>query len=145
MESTGPPADLVSSFALPIPSLVICELLGVPYEDREDFERVAASCDAALRRLRSAIIAAWYPIKDARTSAAWLARLSSVLDCENVVSEWWLYPRDSRVSLNGSGLLILNPPYQFAARMHLWLAELHANFNRAGTGGMSIRTLAPMG
>lgn len=39
MESTGPPADLVSSVALPIPSLVICELLGVPYEDREDFQQ----------------------------------------------------------------------------------------------------------
>ena len=39
MESTGRPADLVSSFALPIPSLVICELLGVPYEDREDFQQ----------------------------------------------------------------------------------------------------------
>jgi cytochrome P450 len=39
MESTGQPADLVSSFALPIPSLVICELLGVPYEDREDFQQ----------------------------------------------------------------------------------------------------------
>ena len=30
------PVDLVQEFALPIPSLVICELLGVPYEDRED-------------------------------------------------------------------------------------------------------------
>ncbi len=39
MEQAGAPADLVSSFALPIPSLVICELLGVPYEDREDFQR----------------------------------------------------------------------------------------------------------
>ncbi|MFI6451977.1 cytochrome P450 [Streptosporangium amethystogenes] len=39
MESAGSPADLVSSFALPIPSLVICELLGVPYEDRDDFQR----------------------------------------------------------------------------------------------------------
>ncbi|PXX05542.1 cytochrome P450 [Mycolicibacterium moriokaense] len=39
MESSGPPADLVSNFALPIPSLVICELLGVPYEDREDFQQ----------------------------------------------------------------------------------------------------------
>jgi cytochrome P450 len=38
MESAGSPADLVSSFALPIPSLVICELLGVPYEDREGFQ-----------------------------------------------------------------------------------------------------------
>ncbi|MEU6739723.1 cytochrome P450 [Streptosporangium sandarakinum] len=39
MERTGPPADLVTDFALPIPSLVICELLGVPYDDRADFQR----------------------------------------------------------------------------------------------------------
>jgi cytochrome P450 len=42
MESAGPPADLVAQFALPIPSLVICELLGVPYADREDFQRRSA-------------------------------------------------------------------------------------------------------
>ena len=41
MEKSGPPADLVESFALPIPSLVICELLGVPYEDRADLQRRA--------------------------------------------------------------------------------------------------------
>lgn len=38
MERTGPPVDLVPAFALPIPSLVICELLGVPYEDRTAFQ-----------------------------------------------------------------------------------------------------------
>jgi cytochrome P450 len=38
MERHGPPVDLVSEFALPIPSLVICELLGVPYEDRKRFQ-----------------------------------------------------------------------------------------------------------
>jgi cytochrome P450 len=42
MEKAGPPADLVASFALPIPSLVICELLGVPYDDRDDFQRRSA-------------------------------------------------------------------------------------------------------
>jgi cytochrome P450 len=42
MEKAGPPADLVASFALPIPSLVICELLGVPYDDRGDFQRRTA-------------------------------------------------------------------------------------------------------
>jgi cytochrome P450 len=35
---SDPPADLVSGFALPIPSLVICELLGVPYADRDEFQ-----------------------------------------------------------------------------------------------------------
>jgi cytochrome P450 len=33
-----PPVDLVREFALPVPSLVICELLGVPYADRESFQ-----------------------------------------------------------------------------------------------------------
>ncbi|MEV4175784.1 cytochrome P450 [Nonomuraea sp. NPDC049709] len=37
MRRQGPPADLVQAYALPIPSLVICELLGVPYEDRKTF------------------------------------------------------------------------------------------------------------
>ncbi|AGL15943.1 cytochrome P450 [Actinoplanes sp. N902-109] len=35
----GPnPVDLVEAFALPVPSLVICELLGVPYDDHEFFQ-----------------------------------------------------------------------------------------------------------
>jgi cytochrome P450 len=42
MASAGPPADLVTDFALPVPSLVICELLGVPYDDRDDFQRRAS-------------------------------------------------------------------------------------------------------
>jgi cytochrome P450 len=35
----GPkPVDLVQAFALPVPSLVICELLGVPYADHDFFQ-----------------------------------------------------------------------------------------------------------
>lgn len=36
----GPkPADLVDALAVPLPSLMICELLGVPYDDHEMFQR----------------------------------------------------------------------------------------------------------
>ncbi|WP_348728606.1 cytochrome P450 [uncultured Mycolicibacterium sp.] len=42
LAAAGPPADLVEHFALPVPSLVICELLGVPYADRDDFQRRSA-------------------------------------------------------------------------------------------------------
>ena len=38
MIAEGPTADLVSAFALPVPSMVICALLGVPYADHEFFE-----------------------------------------------------------------------------------------------------------
>ncbi len=49
LERTGRPADLVSGFALPVPSLVICELLGVPYTDRAEFqERTRRMLDVSL-------------------------------------------------------------------------------------------------
>lgn len=48
LRAAGSPADLVANFAVPIPSLVICEVLGVPYSDHEFFE------DASRRLMRSA-------------------------------------------------------------------------------------------
>ncbi|WP_020673275.1 cytochrome P450 [Amycolatopsis nigrescens] len=41
LEEEGPGADLVQVFSTPIPTHVICELLGVPYADRADFQRRA--------------------------------------------------------------------------------------------------------
>ncbi len=38
MEAAGPSVDLVTAFAKPIPAIIICELLGVPYEDRGSFQ-----------------------------------------------------------------------------------------------------------
>ncbi|MBM7170275.1 cytochrome P450 [Streptomyces sp. G44] len=39
MERRGPTLDLVKAYAQPIPTLMICELLGVPYADREFFRQ----------------------------------------------------------------------------------------------------------
>jgi len=41
LEEAGPGADLVQVFSTPIPTQVICELMGVPYADRADFQRRA--------------------------------------------------------------------------------------------------------
>lgn len=43
MRAAGEGADLVRDFALPVPSLVICEMLGVPYADRDAFQRNSAA------------------------------------------------------------------------------------------------------
>ncbi|MYW00631.1 cytochrome P450 [Streptomyces sp. SID3343] len=48
MLAAGPPADLVARFALPVPSMVICRLLGVPYADHDLFQ------DASRRLLQAA-------------------------------------------------------------------------------------------
>jgi cytochrome P450 len=39
----GPPVDLAESFAVPLPGLTICELIGVPYQDMDQFREWVAA------------------------------------------------------------------------------------------------------
>lgn len=43
MAAMDGPVDLWQEFALPIPALTICELLGVPYSDRDYFQKLSTS------------------------------------------------------------------------------------------------------
>jgi 23S rRNA (adenine2030-N6)-methyltransferase len=112
-----------------------------PYEQRTDFERVVAAVAEGLRRFPTGVFAAWYPIKDARDASAWHAAYAAAITAQTLVSELWLYPRDSRVALNGSGLLITNPPYLVAERMQAWLPELQSCLAVAAGAGSLVRML----
>jgi 23S rRNA (adenine2030-N6)-methyltransferase len=127
---------------LPPPERRGLTFIDPPYEEsRQDFERARRAAAEALRRFHTGVVAIWYPIKDERDTAAWQAMLAGELDCELLAAELALYPRDSRVALNGSGMLILNPPYQVAERMETWLPELHACLDVGHGGGTSVRHL----
>lgn len=49
IERAGPPADLVEDLCLPLPVMVICELLGVPLEDQHNFRAWAEGFVSATR------------------------------------------------------------------------------------------------
>jgi cytochrome P450 len=70
-----PPIDLVAAFALPVPSLVICELLGIPYRDHAFFQRCSRALISNLSTPEQAITAA-DELKD------YLARLVDAKDRE---------------------------------------------------------------
>jgi 23S rRNA (adenine2030-N6)-methyltransferase len=115
-------------------------LIDPPYEETQrDFERVMAAVIDALHRFQTGVIAAWYPIKEERETASWTSAFARSVQRETLVSELWLYPRDSRVALNGSGMLIVNPPYLLADRMAVWLPELEARLDVGHTGGTRVR------
>jgi pentalenolactone synthase len=54
MAASAPPADLHEALSMPLPVLVICELLGVPYEDRADFRRWSDDSTSMLDPQRAA-------------------------------------------------------------------------------------------
>ena len=117
-------------------------LIDPPYEDpTADRDLATAAIGASLQRLANSVIALWYPIKDERTLTPWLARIEQTIAVPTLNLQLWIYPRDSRVGLNGSGLLIFNPPYQFDQRAALWQAELHHALDKLRQGGHSAHWL----
>jgi 23S rRNA (adenine2030-N6)-methyltransferase len=119
-------------------------LIDPPYEEsRQDFERVTGTIADSLRRFESGVYCAWYPIKEERDVASWRAGLVRTLNRDVLFSELWIYPRDSRVGLNGSGLAIVNPPYQIDERMKVWMPELLNALDSARVGGTSVEIGRP--
>jgi 23S rRNA (adenine2030-N6)-methyltransferase len=134
---------------LPPPERRGLTFIDPPYEEtQQDFRAVTAALLEAARRFPTGVLAAWYPIKDERTLGPWqmecLRALRGALALPPAVlaSELWLYPRDSRVALNGSGLLIVNPPWLTLERMRVWLPELQASLAASADAGSSARILS---
>jgi 23S rRNA (adenine2030-N6)-methyltransferase len=127
---------------LPPPERRALVLIDPPYEDPSaDAQSALLASQEILRRLNNSVIALWYPIKDERALAPWLERVRQGIAAPCLLSELWLHPRDSRVALNGSGLLVINPPYQFDQRLAQWLPQLLQALHGSSEGGSGSRWL----
>ncbi len=114
-------------------------LIDPPYEEpRTELDAALAAAAAAIARLANAVVALWYPIKDERALEPWLRRVAQ-LAAPVLAAELWVHPCDTAVGLNGSGLLIVNPPWQFDAGLARWQPELGHYLDTAGHGGTAQR------
>jgi 23S rRNA (adenine2030-N6)-methyltransferase len=127
---------------LPPPERRGLALVDPPYESQEqELALVAASLAAAQERWPQGVYAAWYPIKRASTTAGFHAALVSRRVSSLLVAELSLYPQDSRVGLNGSGVVLLNPPWKTDEELAATLPAVHAALS--GTGGARVEWLVP--
>ena len=85
----------------------------------------------------------WYPMKLAAERDRWLRQLAAVCKTAQpnsrawLGSELWVHALDSRASLAGSGMFIVNPPFQLAAVLRTANSALAAQL--AGPhGGWSV-------
>ena len=119
-------------------------LIDPPYEQQEDeFERVYAALLDSHRRWATGIYAVWYPIKERAPVARFHARLADCGVRRILYAELSLFPEDSRVALNGSGMLIINPPWKLDSSLRELLPALRGALGGSGRNGVRCEWLVP--
>ncbi|WP_324731998.1 23S rRNA (adenine(2030)-N(6))-methyltransferase RlmJ [Pseudomonas paeninsulae] len=86
-------------------------LIDPPFEQADEPERCVQALNEAIGRMRQAVVAIWYPIKE----LGQLRRFYRDLGKSNAPTllriELYVHPADDAQRLNGSGLVISNPPW----------------------------------
>jgi len=106
-------------------------LIDPPFERDDEFENLTAGIVAAHKKFRGGVIAAWYPIKHRAPLRGFHHALIEAGVRDIVSAELFMREPTDPQRLNGSGLLVVNPPYGFEEAARPILAAL---LDRLGDG-----------
>lgn len=117
-------------------------LIDPPYENDSEFADVTRALQVAIARWPNGIYCVWYPIKPGNAQLRMHRALADAGIKKMLLLELNILPSDSPLGLNGSGLLIVNPPFQLDEQMRELLPRLHAVLSPEGTGSVRVEWLA---
>lgn len=114
-----------------------------PFESVDEFKTLSHALIEGVQKWPRGIFCAWYPIKQGAPTENFHERLRKsglrrILCCELSVRS-----ADSRLGLNGSGLVIFNPPWQLDEVMRRSLPQLHALLAAPDAGSTAVEWLVP--
>lgn len=108
-------------------------LLDPPYEVQlDEFDAALAALRNGLARWPQATFALWYPIKRRRALQPFYRDAAALPAKSVLLAELLVRADDSSLRLNGSGLLLLNPPWQLDAALAPALDALRSVLGEAG-------------
>lgn len=119
-------------------------LIDPPFEQPDEFDRLAAAIALARRRFGTGIVAAWYPIKHRAPSRAFQDRLIDTGMPDLVAAELLLRPPLDPSRLNGCGLLVASPPFGFEDAARAILAAIDGTLG-VGQATSAVRRLTAEG
>jgi 23S rRNA (adenine2030-N6)-methyltransferase len=118
-------------------------LLDPPYESEREFADVVRGLTFCAQHWPTGMAAMWYPIK----AGADVRRLHATLKAGGMrkllALELNVRPPDSPLGLNGSGMIIANPPWQFDTEMSALMTELQRVLAQDGAGSARVDWLVP--
>ncbi|MDR3424112.1 MAG: 23S rRNA (adenine(2030)-N(6))-methyltransferase RlmJ [Alphaproteobacteria bacterium] len=120
---------------LPPPEKRGLALIDPPYEQDGEFDRIVKRVGEAWRRWPTGIYMIWYPVKDRpaiwKFHEAWAASgIGKILCVEFVYDE-----EIGTGRLNGSGLMLINPPWKLDEEIEALLPILHRAMGTGHVGG----------
>jgi len=102
-------------------------LVDPPYEAQlAEFDAAFAALREGLARWPQAAFALWYPLKQRRALQPMLREAAALPAKSALLVELLVRPDDSPLRMNGSGMLLLNPPFGMEERLLPVLAALRA-------------------
>ena len=100
-------------------------LIDPPFEEAGEFDRLVDGLTRAHKRWPGGIYALWYPIKDRKAVIAFRKALRQSGIPKLLDIEFEIRPASSEPSLDGSGLLVVNPPFTLEGELRTLLPALH--------------------
>jgi len=114
-------------------------LIDPPFEAQEDeFRAIEKAIAAAYARWPTGTYAIWYPIKLREQTRPFHRWFGSNGIKKTLVAELLRQPDDSALRLNGCGMIIVNPPWQFERQLEGSLPELRKHLALSGSGQQRI-------
>ena len=102
-------------------------LIDPPYEaQRAEFEPILAALRSGLLRWPQGMFLLWYPVKQRATLQPFLRRAAHLPAKSVLIAELMVRPEESALRMNGSGLLLCNPPWRFDQVLQRLLPALQA-------------------
>lgn len=118
-------------------------LIDPPFEQTNELEKIYQGLEIALKRWSNGIYAIWYPIKEKNVMTQLYHHLKKLNQKEILQIELSIYPEDSPISLNGSGMAIINPPWQLKTELEPVLSWLWQVLSPEKLGGYRIKQHLP--
>lgn len=116
-------------------------LIDPPYEDTNEFKKLLDLIPQALKRFETGVYAIWYPIKNRAPIDLFHRELKNKIARPMLVAELSVYNEDLPTHFNGSGLVIINPPWQLDTTLNAVLPDLWKTLSPEQAGRYSVKTL----
>jgi len=99
-------------------------LVDPPFEIAGEFDRLVEGLKKAHRRWPGGIFALWYPVKDRKAVAAFREALAGAGIPKIMDIEFYIRPPSSEPRLDGTGMVVVNPPFQLESELAVMLPAL---------------------